>query len=156
MVLRTGRYEVSGIAGYGTQATCDRIWREWVKDRRYFPNNENVYNTIQPLYSSHQVGCDAYLRSNSLEASFYRYKVLSNYLCAVLYKSSYYESWSTRFTSLIASCNDSVLNEQETAIKRRLIQKLVRLDSSINAERVCFKDAPLTRATGYYGIINYI
>ena len=91
-----------------------------------------------------------------MEPSFYKFKVSNNYLCAVLYKckpvsqGGYYESWTQKFEALMANCNDSVLNEQQTAIKTRLVQKLVRLDNSINAQRICFKDAPLKKATSYY------
>jgi len=149
-LLKIGRYESYKLANWATVKTCDRIWREWCKDSRYFAGNENVDNQVMPMYTSHQVSCDRFLRENSLDGKFYEYRVLSNSLCAVLYKSSYYQSWSTRFNALIDQCKDSQLNEQQTQVKARLVEKLQRLQQGLSADSVCFKDAPLTESTSYY------
>eukprot|EP00485_Elphidium_margaritaceum_P000813 CAMPEP_0202690292 /NCGR_PEP_ID=MMETSP1385-20130828/5310_1 /ASSEMBLY_ACC=CAM_ASM_000861 /TAXON_ID=933848 /ORGANISM="Elphidium margaritaceum" /LENGTH=550 /DNA_ID=CAMNT_0049345529 /DNA_START=42 /DNA_END=1694 /DNA_ORIENTATION=+ len=149
-LLKVGRYEVHRLAQWANTATCNRIWKEWVKDRQCFPANENATHAIMPMYTSHQISCDHFLRSNSLESSFYAYRVLGNYLCAVLYKSSYYGSWSARFQALINQCQDSALNDAHNAVKQRLVSKLQRLDNTMTADRVCFKDAPLKASTSYF------
>merc|ERR1712228_1028273 len=125
-------------------------WREWIKDGRYFPNNENYDNTIMPMYTSHEVAVQRFYGVNNLETSFYEYRVLNNLLCAVLYNSNYYIHWNTRFQNLINGCNDSVLNENELAIKGRLVQKMRRIKNDFSENMIHFKDAPLQKATSYF------
>merc|ERR1719249_612865 len=64
LLLRLHRYEVYYFAKYASTATCDRIWREWVKDRKYFPGNENTDNMIMPMYTSHQVSVVRFFQTN--------------------------------------------------------------------------------------------
>ena len=150
--LRMDKYEVYYFPQYvkNNKATCDRIWREWIKDKRYFPGNENNDNKIMPMYTSHEVSVQRFFAQNNLESSFYEYKVLSGRLCAVLQSSSYYEHWNTRFVNLINGCNDSVLNENERTIKDRLVQKMKRIQNNFAENMIHFKDPPLQKATSYW------
>eukprot|EP01084_Bolivina_argentea_P272507 464000_1 len=125
--LKYERYEFHYLAKYCTKETCDRIWNEWVKDKMYFPQNENFDHKIMPSYSTHAVKIENFFLDNQLDRSFYEYVVLPWRLCDILYKSHYYEKWNQRFEKLIADCKDYELNDEEKKIKIKLVNRLKKV-----------------------------
>lgn len=149
--LRFNKYEIWYFYSFVNKesACANRLWKEWLKDKLYFPNNENKHNKIMPMYSGHGHEIVTFLHNYNLSENFYRYIFVSDRLYHVLVKSKYYEHWNTRFNKLIAECKDSQLDNNEIQIQNKIISKIQKVDANFTNDKICFKDEPLTIDTSF-------
>ena len=139
---------LSSFYSYVSTKSANFIWELNAQKQRASDNRFNVSDmkkTPQPLWDQSLNGLQSFLRSKLLPDTFYEYFIASTSLCSTLSKSSYYESYSTRFNrqfqakQVITPPPPTPQSNIENNLNS-VISKIHLLNSSFNRNQIIFKN----------------